>query len=80
MTGGAAIALVLAAGMAMAVLGAWGSTRPASVGSWLRRRLRRVPADRSLELIGAVVATLGIFVTVVAVIAEIWRRQGLKLP
>ena len=80
MTRGLALALVLAGGMAVAILGAWGSARPASVGSWLRSRLRRAPADRSVELIGALVATFGIFVTVVAVIAEIWWRQGVKVP
>lgn len=80
MTRGAALALVLAAGMAIAIVGTWGSTRPTSVGSWLRRRLRRAPADRSLELIGALVATFGIFVTLAAVIAEIWWYQGVKVP
>ena len=80
MTRGSALALVLAAGMAVAILGAWSSARPTSVGSWLRRRLRRAPADRSLELIGALMATLGIFVTIVAVIAEIWWHQGVAVP
>jgi hypothetical protein len=80
MTRGAALAVVLAAGMAIAIVGAWSSTRPTSVGSWLRRRLRRAPADHSLELIGALVATFGVFVTVVAVIAEIWWHQGVKVP
>jgi hypothetical protein len=80
MTRGSTLALVLTAGMAIAILGAWSSARPTSVGSWMRRRLRRVPADRSLELIGALVATLGIFVTIVAVIGEIWWRQGVDVP
>ena len=80
MTRGVALALILAGGMAIAILGSYGSTRPASVGSWLRRRLRRAPADQSIALIGAVVATFGIFVTVLAVIAEIWWHQGVRVP
>ena len=80
MSRGLALALILTGGMAVAILGAYGSTRPTSVASWLRRRLRRAPADRSVELIGAIVATLGIFVTVLAVIAEIWWRQGVRVP
>jgi len=80
MTRGVALALVLAGGMTIAILGSYASTRPASVGSWLRRRLRRAPADGTLELAGAVLATFGIFVTIVAVIAEIWWHQGVRVP
>lgn len=79
-TRGTALALILAAGMAIAILGSLCSTRPAATGLWLRRVFPRVPSDPSLELIGALAAVLGILVTLLAVISEIWWRQGVKLP
>jgi hypothetical protein len=80
MTRGVVLAFFLAAGMAVAILGSLCTTRPAATGLWLRRILPRVPSDPSLELIGALAAVLGILVTLLAVISEIWWRQGVKLP
>ena len=66
--------------MASAILGAYCTMRPAAVGEWLRGRLRRQPADSTVELAGAAVAIVGIFVTIVAVLAEIWWYQGVTVP
>ena len=74
------IPLAIAASMVLAILGSLCSARPAATGLWLRRILPRVPSDPSLELIGALAAVLGILVTLLAVISEIWWSQGVKLP
>lgn len=72
--------VVLSLGMALAILGTWTSTRPASAAAWLRKRLGRDRSEANVALVGALTAVLGIFLAVVAVIAEIWWRQGIKLP
>jgi hypothetical protein len=80
MTRGVALALVLAAGMAVAILGSICFTRPAATGRGLQRILQRAPSDASIELVGALIASFGILVTLLAVISEIWWLQGVKLP
>jgi len=73
------IVLVFAAGIAISILGTYAATRPASVGTRLRRRFKRVPADANVALIGALTAVFGIFVTAAGVIAEIWWLQGVPV-
>jgi hypothetical protein len=80
MTRGVAIVLVLALGMAIAIVGTWAAARPSSAAARLSRHLRRVPSDQNVALLGALTAFLGIFVTVVSVIAEIWWLQGVGVP
>lgn len=72
--------VVLSVGMALAILGTWASTRPASAAAWLRKRLGRDRSEENVAMAGALTAVLGIFIAVVAVIAEIWWLQGVKVP
>ena len=80
MSRGVALVLILALGMAIAILGSWVATRPASAAARLSRLLRRVPSDQNVALLGALTAVAGIFVAILAVIAEIWWLQGVRLP
>jgi len=80
MTRSVALVIVLSLGMAIAVLGTWASTRPASAAAWLRKRLGRDRSEANVALAGALTAVVGIFIAVVAVIAEIWWLQGVKVP
>lgn len=74
------LALVVATGMVTAIVGTYAATRPASAANRLRKRLPRTPSDENVALAGALTAFVGIFVTVVAVIAEIWWLQGVRVP
>jgi hypothetical protein len=80
MTRGVALVLVLAAGMAIAIAGSWGATRPAATAAWLRNNLRRAPSDENMALVAALTAVFGIFVAILAAIAEIWWLQGVRVP
>lgn len=78
MTRGVALVLLLAVGMAIAIVGTWAATRPASAAAWLRKRLGRDRPEADVALAGALTAVVGIFIAVVAVIAEIWWLQGVN--
>jgi hypothetical protein len=80
MTRGVALVLVLALGMAIAIAGTWASTRPASAAAWLRTKLGRDRSEENIAMAGALTAVAGIFIAVVAVIAEIWWLQGVRIP
>ena len=79
MTRGVAIALVLGIGLLLSIAGSYGSMRAASTRDWLERRFGRAPSELGVELAGAALAIVGIFVTIVAVIFEIWWLQGVAL-
>ncbi len=79
MTRGVAIALVLGLGLLLSTAGSFCSMRPAPTRDWLVRQFGSAPSESRVELGGAAVAILGIFVTIVAVIFEIWWLQGVAL-
>jgi hypothetical protein len=79
LTRGIAIALALGLGLLLSTVGGYGSMRPAAARQWLERRLGRAPSELRVELGAAAVAILGIFLTIVAVIFEIWLLQGTPL-
>ncbi len=79
MTRSVAIPLVLAFGLLLSIAGSFCSMRPAALRAWLERRFGRAPSQVRVELVGAAVAILGIFVAIVAVICEIWWLQGVAL-
>lgn len=80
MTRAVAIPLLIALGIAITLAGTVCSSRAARVSARWRGRIPGTSSEERVQLIGALTAVFGIFVAVVAVIAEIWWMQGVKLP
>ncbi len=79
MTRGVAIPLALAFGLLLSIAGSFGSMRPAQTRAWLERRFRSSPSEPRVELVAAGIAVVGIFVTIVSVLFEIWWLQGVPM-
>ncbi|MEO8192023.1 MAG: hypothetical protein ABI682_16950 [Acidobacteriota bacterium] len=53
--------------------------RAAQTRAWLERRFRSAPSEPRVELVAAGIAVVGIFVTIVSVLLEIWWLQGVPM-